>query len=124
MFRNCLSLALLSALVFQSQARIADAERAIILKNVEVIVFGVDETGDLDAGLLEITTDTSLIETERAASLRARAEVLNLSGEVQNYEGFQCRIYIPSEGIDEISTDTRFTISPDGRATLDCVYVK
>jgi hypothetical protein len=113
-------LVVLGVLVMMAVAlNTASADPAIVIKNDgDCGMPGADENGDLIFGGIGIAT-TTVINDNKVMIKCMGAPITNLSGQGQNFSGFECGITIPDNG-SVITTDTHATVSASGRGTMTC----
>ena len=102
---------------------VAFADSAIVIKNDGVCgMAGADADGNIIfGGNGQVATE---VENGNKVMLKCKGEdVANLSGQGQNYDGFECGIVTPS-GEFVVTTDSHATVSASGRSTLTCTFDK
>jgi hypothetical protein len=103
---------------------LAPASAAIVIHPGEAtcVMPGVGETGDLfgaPSGL------SDLQRTENMSWIKLsclNGQTTNLSGRAQVYAGFECNAAWP-DGVQH-TTDTRYTVSASGKASMTCRFRK
>jgi hypothetical protein len=118
----CLMLAVACGLLLAVADKVS-AEPAIVVRDAGPCGMpGADADGNIIFG--GIGEATHIVENGNMVKLTCKGtEITNLSGRAQHFRGFPCGIILANGDV-VISTDTHATISPNGQATMTCIYTK
>lgn len=100
------------------------ASAAIVIQPGEetCVMPGVGEAGDL-GGAPSGLSDLQRTETKSWIKLSClNGQTTNLSGRAQVYAGFECNAAWPDGS--QLTTDSRYTVSASGKASLTCRFRK